>query len=294
LSKHLLDFKDIDKKDIEKLIDITGKINPEKTNKIPSISLLKFDEPSTRTRLSFSVAAYRLGIKTFESSDISSAKVKGESLKHEIETYKAMGIESLVIRTKEDNIDEYREFEDISVISGGFGTSSHPTQAILDATTLDKFNKLEKDLPVIYIGDVKHSRVFESGRQLFASLGKNVGVFTHESFLPDDLTNIEVLNSWDEVLEATEAIELLRVQKERIEDLEDSDLNEYVKKYQLTNEILDKTGDDFIALHPMPMNVDIEISEKASLHNKFKYMEQLSFGVPSRIASYMYVMEQYD
>jgi len=294
LSKHLLDFKDIGKKDIEKLINITGKINPEKTNKISSISLLKFDEPSTRTRLSFSVAAYRLGIETFESSDISSAKVKGESLKHEIETYKAMGIESLVIRTKEDNIDEYREFEDISIISGGFGTSSHPTQAILDATTLDKFNKLEKDIPVVYIGDVKHSRVFESGRQLFASLGKNVGVFTHESFLPDDLSNIEVLNSWDEVLEATEAIELLRVQKERIEDLEDSDLDEYINKYQLTNEILDKSGDDFIALHPMPVNVDIEISEKASLHNKFKYIEQLSFGVPSRIASYMYVMEQYD
>ena len=64
MSKHLLDFKDTEKKDIEKLIDITGKINPEKVNKISSISLLKFDEPSTRTRLSFSVAAYRLGIKT--------------------------------------------------------------------------------------------------------------------------------------------------------------------------------------------------------------------------------------
>ena len=292
MSKHLLDFKDIEKKDIEKLIDITGKLNPEKTDEISSISLLKFDEPSTRTRLSFSVAAYRLGIKTFESSDISSAKVKGESLKHEIETYKAMGIQSLVIRTKEDNIDEYKEHEDISFISGGFGTSSHPTQAILDATTLDKFNKLEKDIPVIYIGDVKHSRVFESGRQLFASLGKDVGVFTHESFLPDDLSNIEVFNTWDEVLEATEAIELLRVQKERIENLENSDLDEYIKKYQLTDEILDKSGDDFIALHPMPMNIGIEISEKASLNNKFKYKDQLSFGVPSRIASYMYVMEK--
>ena len=164
MSKHLLDFKDIEKKDIEKLIDITGKLNPEKTDQISSISLLKFDEPSTRTRLSFSVAAYRLGIKTFESSDMTSAKIKGENLIHEIETYKSMGIESIVIRTKEDNIDEYREFKDISVISGGFGTSSHPTQAILDATTLDKFNKLDKDTPVVYIGDVKHSRVFESGR----------------------------------------------------------------------------------------------------------------------------------
>ena len=64
MSKHLLDFKDIEKKDIEKLIDVTGKLNPEKTDEISSISLLKFDEPSTRTRLSFSVAAYRLGIKT--------------------------------------------------------------------------------------------------------------------------------------------------------------------------------------------------------------------------------------
>ncbi len=294
MSKHLLDFKDTEKKDIEKLIDITGKINPEKVNKISSISLLKFDEPSTRTRLSFSVAAYRLGIKTFESSDLSSAKIKGESLKHEIETYKAMGIESIVIRTKEDNLDEYREFKDISVISGGFGTSSHPTQAILDATTLDKFNKLDKDIPVAYIGDVKHSRVFESGRELFASLGKKVGVFTHESFLPDDLTNIEVLNSWDEVFESTEAIELLRVQKERIENLDDSNLEEYINNYQLTDEILDKSSEGLVALHPMPMNVGIEISEKASTHGKFKYREQLSFGVPSRIASYMYVMENYD
>ncbi len=120
MSKHLLDFKDIEKKDIEKLIDITGKLNPEKTDEISSISLLKFDEPSTRTRLSFSVAAYRLGIKTFESSDMTSAKIKGENLIHEIETYKSMGIKSIVIRTKEDNIDKYREFKDISVISGDF------------------------------------------------------------------------------------------------------------------------------------------------------------------------------
>ena len=87
MSKHLLDFKDIEKKDIEKLIDVTGKLNPEKTDEISSISLLNFDEPSTRTRVSFSVAAYRLGIKTFESSDITSAKMKGENIKHETVSY---------------------------------------------------------------------------------------------------------------------------------------------------------------------------------------------------------------
>ena len=203
-----------------------------------------------------------------------------------------MGIESIVIRTKEDNLDEYREFKDISVISGGFGTSSHPTQAILDATTLDKFNKLDKDIPVAYIGDVKHSRVFESGRAICFPRKKSWCFFI--KVLPDDLTNIEVLNSWDEVFESTEAIELLRVQKERIENLDDSNLEEYINNYQLTDEILDKSSEGLVALHPMPMNVGIEISEKASTHGKFKYREQLSFGVPSRIASYMYVMENYD
>lgn len=294
MTRHLLDFKNLEKKGIEKLIDITEKIKPEKLNKISSISLLKFDEPSTRTRLSFSVAAHRLGIKTLESSDLSSAKIKGESLEHEIETYKSLGIDSIVIRTKEENIEEYREFKDISIISAGFGSISHPTQAIVDATTLNKFDKLENDIPVVYIGDVKHSRVFESGKELLSLLGKKVGVYTHESFLPDDLSNIKVLNSWEEVLDSTDAIEVLRVQKERIKDFKNLNLEDFIDNYQLTDDILNKSDDNLIALHPMPMNLGVEISEQASKHTKFKYKDQLSFGIASRISSYMYVMEKYD
>lgn len=294
MTRHLLDFKNLEKKGIEKLIDITEKIKPEKLNKISSISLLKFDEPSTRTRLSFSVAAHRLGIKTLESSDLSSAKIKGESLEHEIETYKSLGIDSIVIRTKEENIEEYREFKDISIISAGFGSISHPTQAIVDATTLNKFDKLENDIPVVYIGDVKHSRVFESGKELLSLLGKKVGVYTHESFLPDDLSNIKVLNSWEEVLDSTDAIEVLRVQKERIKDFKNLNLEDFIDNYQLTDDILNKSDDNLIALHPMPMNLGVEISEQASKHAKFKYKDQLSFGIASRISSYMYVMEKYD
>lgn len=294
MTRHLLDFKNLEKKGIEKLIDITEKIKPEKLNKISSISLLKFDEPSTRTRLSFSVAAHRLGIKTLESSDLSSAKIKGESLEHEIETYKSLGIDSMVIRTKEENIEEYREFKDISIISAGFGSISHPTQAIVDATTLNKFDKLENEIPVVYIGDVKHSRVFESGKELLSLLGKKVGVYTHESFLPDDLSNIKVLNSWEEVLDSTDAIEVLRVQKERIKDFKNLNLEDFIDNYQLTDDILNKSDDNLIALHPMPMNLGVEISEQASKHAKFKYKDQLSFGIASRISSYMYVMEKYD
>ena len=161
MGKHLLDFQDLSKKEIEKLIESTQKIDINSMQQTNSLSLLKFDEPSTRTRLAFSVAAHKLGIKTFESNDSISSKIKGEELEHEIETYKSMGISTLVIRTEDENIDDYKECKNISIISAGFGTLSHPTQAILDPETLNKFNKLDSKIPITYIGDVRRSRVFE-------------------------------------------------------------------------------------------------------------------------------------
>lgn len=290
MNNHLLDFKELGKNNIEKLIDTTQKIKLEDIEKSSSISLLKFDEPSTRTRLAFSVAAHNLGIKTFESNDIISSKVKGETLDHEMETYASMGISTLVIRTKDDNIENYKRFKEISIISAGIGTLSHPTQALIDVATLNKYNKLDGNIPLTYVGDVKHSRVFESGRELLSSLGYKVGVYTHTDFLPTDLTNVEIFANWDEVLNSCSAVELLRFQKERIENLSSFDLKNYIKQYQVKDSLLDKADDNFIVLHPMVINVGIEISEKASKHPKFKYLDQLAYGIPSRVTSYLYAM----
>ena len=287
--RHLLDFQDVDKKHLEKLIEVT-KTSETKPQNLDSLAILKFDEPSTRTRLSFAIAAEKLGIKTFESSDNISANQKGEILKHEIETFVSMGIEILVLRTKENNIDDYRVLEDVGVISGGFGNKSHPTQALIDIATLDSFEKLNgTSVPITYIGDVKHSRVFESGRQLLSLLGYKVGVFTSQNLLPEDKSNVEIYESWDEVFENTNAVELLRVQKERIQDNEKIDLEDYVKNYQLNNKVLKKSRDDLIVLHPMPINVGIEISEDAIKDRKIKYLNQLSYAIPSRIAAFKYV-----
>ena len=287
--RHLLDFQDVDKRHLEKLIEVT-KTSEAKAENLDSLAILKFDEPSTRTRLSFAIAAEKLGIKIFESSDSISANQKGEILKHEIETFVSMGIEILVLRTKENNIDDYRVFEDVGVISGGFGNKSHPTQALIDIATLDSFEKLNgTSVPITYIGDVKHSRVFESGRQLLSLLGYKVGVFTNQNLLPEDKSNIEIYESWDEVFENTNAIELLRVQKERIQENEKIDFEDYVKNYQLTNKVLKKSRDDLIVLHPMPINVGIEISEDAIKDRKIKYLNQLSYAIPSRIAAFKYV-----
>ncbi|MBA4811640.1 MAG: hypothetical protein H2033_02260 [Candidatus Actinomarinales bacterium] len=289
--KHLLNFKNIEKQELEKLIDTTLKIETNNSEKINSYALMKFDEGSTRTRLSFSLAAKKSGIEIVEITDLISAKSKGEDLQHEIETYKALGIEILVIRTKENNFQDYENINDLSVISAGFGNSSHPTQAIIDVATLEKFKKFNRDVPVTYVGDLKHSRVFASGRELLGKLGFKVGVYASDELLPDDLSNLQIYNSWDEVVSETGAVELLRVQKERIEDIQEFNFEQYIKQFQISKQILDNSPDDLIVLHPMPINIGIEISEEASLHNKFKYQEQLRLGIASRIASYKFALE---
>jgi len=290
--RHLLDFQDVNKNHLENLIDKTRSLEVKLEN-LGSLALLKFDEPSTRTRLSFAIAADKLGIKTFESSDIVSAKQKGEILKHEIETYVSMGIEVLVLRTKENNIDDYREFNNISVISAGFGNKSHPTQALIDISTLYSLNKInEKRTPVTYVGDVKHSRVFESGRQLLNILGFKVGVFTDKKLLPDNKNDLEIYQSWDEVFENSNAIELLRIQKERLEDNEELSFDEYINSYQLTNEVLSKSQSDLAVLHPMPINIGIEISKEAIEDSKIKYKDQLLHAIPSRVTAFKYVRDE--
>ena len=289
--KHLLNFQNIEKQELEKLIDTTLKIETNNSEKINSYALMKFDEGSTRTRLSFSLAAKKSGVEIVEITDLISAKSKGEDLQHEIETYKALGIEILVIRTKENNFQDYENINDLSVISAGFGNSSHPTQAIIDVATLEKFKKFNRDIPVTYVGDLKHSRVFASGRELLGKLGFKVGVYASDELLPDDLSNLQIYNSWDEVVSETGAVELLRVQKERIEDIQEFNFEQYIKQFQISKQILDNSPDDLIVLHPMPINIGIEISEEASLHNKFKYQEQLRLGIASRIASYKFALE---
>ena len=222
--------------------------------------------------------------------DITSSKTKGESLDHEIQTLLSLGVESLVIRTSKNNIEEYRNFKNIAIISAGFGKSSHPTQSILDVATLLKYKKLDVDIPIVFIGDVKHSRVYSSTKELLNLLGFKVGIFTSEFFMPQEIEGCYIFSDWEEVISSKSTINLLRVQSERIDNIEDYDLNEYIQSYQLTSKIIDRTSPDFMFLHPMPMNIGVEISKEASENIKFKYIEQLALGVPARIASFLYAL----
>lgn len=286
--ENLLNFKNIDKENLEKIIENILSINLKTLNQIDSITLLQFNESSTRTRLSFNVAAQLLGLKILENQDAISARVKGEILDHEIDTYKSLGVETLVVRTKENNIVDYENFEDFSVISGGFGNSSHPTQALIDISTLIKFDKLSYEIPITYIGDLKHSRVFSSGRELLTKLGYKVGVLTNKDLLPDNLDNLHIFNSWEEVIKYSGSVELLRIQKERLKNLDGFDFEDFIKNFQLNNEILESAKKDFIVMHPMPINIGIEIDKEALKNNRFIYKEQLKLATKTRVVSYQF------
>jgi aspartate carbamoyltransferase catalytic subunit len=286
--ENLLNFKNIDKENLEKIIENILSINLKTLNQIDSMTLLQFNESSTRTRLSFNVAAQLLGLKILENQDAISARVKGEILDHEIDTYKSLGVETLVVRTKENNIVDYENFEDFSVISGGFGNSSHPTQALIDISTLIKFDKLSYEIPITYVGDLKHSRVFSSGRELLTKLGYKVGVLTNKDLLPDNLDNLHIFNSWEEVIKYSGSVELLRIQKERLKNLDGFDFEEFIKNFQLNNEILESAKKDFIVMHPMPINIGIEIDKVALKNNRFIYKEQLKLATKTRVVSYQF------
>jgi aspartate carbamoyltransferase catalytic subunit len=286
--ENLLNFKNIEKEILEKIIENILSINLKTLNQIDSITLLQFNESSTRTRLSFNVAAQLLGLKILENQDAISARVKGEILDHEIDTYKSLGVETLVVRTKENNIVDYENFEDFSVISGGFGNSSHPTQALIDISTLIKFGKLSYEIPITYVGDLKHSRVFSSGRELLTKLGYKVGVLTSKDLLPDNLDNLHIFNSWEEVIKYSGSVELLRIQKERLKNLDGFDFENFIKNFQLNNEILEYAEKDFIVMHPMPINIGIEIGKEALKNNRFIYKEQLKLATKTRVVSYQF------
>jgi aspartate carbamoyltransferase catalytic subunit len=286
--ENLLNFKNIDKENLEKIIENILSINLKTLNQIDSITLLQFNESSTRTRLSFNVAAQLLGLKILENQDAISARVKGEILDHEIDTYKSLGVETLVVRTKENNIVDYENFEDFSVISGGFGNSSHPTQALIDISTLIKFDKLSYEIPITYVGDLKHSRVFSSGRELLTKLGYKVGVLTNKDLLPDNLDNLHIFKSWEEVIKYSGSVELLRIQKERLKNLDGFDFENFIKNFQLNNEILETAEKDFIVMHPMPINIGIEIDKEALKNNRFIYKKQLELATKTRVVSYQF------
>jgi aspartate carbamoyltransferase catalytic subunit len=239
-----------------------------------------FYENSTRTLMSFSTAAHRLGASVVTLPVEQSSVKKGETLVDTARTLNAMRPDALVIRHRENGAAErVAEIMDCAVINAGDGTDEHPTQALLDAATIrSHFGRIE-GLKVAICGDIVHSRVAHSNMKLLPRLGATVRLGGPEKLVPEDALSV------DGAIEGADVVMMLRVQRERLEeDLGDAP-GEYLRRYGLTPERLATAASDAVVMHPGPMNRGVEIDGAiADDPQRSLITLQVEYGVAIRMA----------
>lgn len=241
-----------------------------------------FYENSTRTAMSFAQAAARLGAQAITLSVEHSSVKKGETLADTARTLGAMGPDALVLRHRQNGAaEEVAALVDCPVVNAGDGTNEHPTQALLDALTLRQhFGSLE-GRTIAICGDILHSRVAHSNSMLLPRLGATVRLAGPPSLLPAGSNGL----SLDQAIAGADAVMMLRVQRERLdEDLGDAP-GEYLRLYGLTAERLALAAPGAVVLHPGPMNRGVEIADEvADLPGRSLILRQVANGVAMRMA----------
>jgi aspartate carbamoyltransferase catalytic subunit len=251
-----------------------------------------FFEPSTRTRLSFQLAAQRLGAHILNFDASTSSATKGETDLDTFRTIQAMGVRGFVVRHKGDGaVAALAEAANsgVAVLNAGDGRSHHPTQGLLDMLTLrqakgDDFSKLK----VVIVGDVKHSRVARSDLHALRALGcGEIRVCGPAALLPDDgtLDGCIVGDDFDAMLEGVDAAMMLRLQRERMAEGLVASLDDYHRDYGLTAARLRRAAPDAIVMHPGPMNRGVEIADDVADGPQSRVLAQVGNGVAVRMAA---------
>ena len=293
--KHLLGIRYLSVDDIDKILELAVFFklkNKEKNKNYPILTgrtiINLFFEPSTRTLISFEIAAKRLGADVINMNIEGSSLRKGETLFDTAHTIGAMNPDLVVIRHSEDNsAEEISNLLDCPVINAGEGINEHPTQALLDAFTILSHKKTLKDLTVSICGDLEHSRVARSNYYLLTKMGSTVRFVYPKYFEPKDLNKykVEIFHELIEGITNSDIVMMLRIQNERIIDTELPSTEEYFLQYGLTSEKLKKAKTDALVMHPGPINRDVEIeSSLADDVNKSVINEQVENGVAVRMA----------
>lgn len=250
-----------------------------------------FFEPSTRTRLSFQRAAQRLGADVLDFQAATSSTTKGETAVDTLKTIEAMGVHGFVVRHRDDGA--VAALADAAapgtvVINAGDGRSAHPTQGLLDMLTLrqargDGFARMK----VLVVGDVRHSRVARSDLHALRTLGvAEIRVCGPQALLPQDhtLAGCTVTDDLDAALEGIDAVMMLRLQRERMDEGLVASLDEYHHAYGLTAARLRRAAPDAVVLHPGPMNRGVEIDDDVANGPQSLVLRQVANGVAVRMA----------
>ena len=292
--RHLLGLEGYPAEDIQTIIDTGFKFREvldRPIKKVPSLQGVTivnlFFENSTRTRISFELAQKRLSADTVNFSVSSSSLKKGESFKDTAQNIEAMKIDAVVMRHPTPGAPKHlTEFIDAVIINAGDGTHEHPTQAILDMMSLhEKFGKL-KGLKVGIIGDISHSRVALSNIYGLLIMGADVTLCGPPNLIPPFIKDLGVNINYnvDEVIEWADALNILRIQRERMGLGLVPSVREYRAMFGITQERLESHQKEIVIMHPGPMNRGVEIDGTVADGDQAIILDQVLNGVASRMA----------
>lgn len=290
----MLGLYELNKEEIELILDTADSFKEISTREIKKVPALRgktvvnlFYEPSTRTRVSFEVAAKRLSADVINIAAQESSVKKGETIIDTGTNIQALKADIIVIRHDSSGAAAMlSRHVNISVVNAGDGWHEHPTQALLDIFTLrEKIGKI-KGLHVVIVGDISHSRVARSNIWGLTKLGAKVTVCAPPMLIPEEIekTGAQVCHDIDEALKSADAVNVLRMQFER--DLKGAFPNqhEYFKKFGITKERLEKVKKGIIVMHPGPLNRGIEISSEVADGANSVILEQVTNGIAVRMA----------
>ncbi len=293
-NKHLLGLENYPAQDIQTIIDTAfsfKEVLERPIKKVPSLQgktiVNLFFENSTRTRISFELAQKRLSADTVNFSASSSSLKKGETFKDTAQNIEAMKIDAVVMRHPTPGSPlQLTNYIDAIVINAGDGTHEHPTQAILDMTSLqEKFGYL-KGLKIGIIGDIAHSRVALSNIYGLKIMGADITLCGPSTLIPpyaEDL-GVEVSYNIDEVIDWADALNVLRIQRERMGGGMIPSIREYRNLFGITTERLTYHKKEIVIMHPGPMNRGVEIDSAVADSDQAIILDQVLNGVASRMA----------
>ncbi len=298
LPRHLLSIGDLDHDQALLILDTAeelAKISDAPIKKLPTLRgrtiVNLFFEDSTRTRISFEAAAKRLSADVINFSAKGSSVSKGESLKDTALTLQAMGADAVVLRHPESGAaNRLAGWTNGVVINAGDGTHEHPTQALLDAFTIRRhLGKVGSDLAgkhIAIVGDVLHSRVARSNVLLLNLLGAKITLVAPPTLIPVGVESwpVDISYNIDEVLPEVDAVMMLRVQSERMQNSFFPSTREYSRLFGLNLDRMNLLPKGALILHPGPMNRGLEISAECADSVQSVILEQVANGVSVRMA----------
>ncbi|GAA5338813.1 aspartate carbamoyltransferase catalytic subunit [Thermus antranikianii] len=289
--RHFLDFQGWTRDQVENILDtarVMAEVLERPVKKVPALQgftvATVFFEPSTRTRISFELAARRMSADVVSFAAQASSLQKGESYKDTLLTLEAMGIDAYIIRADSAGVPhQATRWVKGVVVNGGDGRRAHPTQALLDAYTLLEALGTLEGRKIAIVGDILHSRVARSNVELLPLLGAEVWVAGPPTLLPQSLPGARLTPHLDEALAEADAVMVLRLQKERME-AGLIHLQDYIAHYQVTEKRLRKAKPQALLLHPGPMNRDIELEGTLADSERSLVNRQVRNGVAVRMA----------